>query len=288
MAVWFAFAFLTAIFESFKDVLSKHNLRNFDEYLIAWSLRFFAMPFLLPLLLFIEIPRIGGSFWPALAVSGSINVIATVLYMRAMKNSDLSLAAPMLTFTPLFLLVTSPLIVGEFPGVLGLAGIFLIFAGSYAMNISERRRGFFAPIKSMLHKEGPRLMLFVAFLWSISSNFDKVGIENSSALFWVVSLNIFLVAAMTPLMIIKTRHTALQLRSNLRYIVPIGMFSALGSMAQMTAISIALVAYVISIKRTSAIISVLLGCFLFRERGLKERLTGAIIMVVGVILITLS
>ncbi|MGZ7066894.1 MAG: hypothetical protein ACXVHT_01170 [Methanobacterium sp.] len=46
--------------------------------------------------------------------------------------------------------------------------------------------------------------------------------------------------------------------------------------------------YVIAIKRTSTIMSVLFGSLIFKEKGIKGRLLGAGIMVLGVILITLS
>lgn len=43
----------------------------------------------------------------------------------------------------------------------------------------------------------------------------------------------------------------------------------------------------LSIKRSSVIISVLLGALIFKEKGLKERLAGTILMILGVLLITL-
>jgi drug/metabolite transporter (DMT)-like permease len=43
----------------------------------------------------------------------------------------------------------------------------------------------------------------------------------------------------------------------------------------------------ISIKRTSSIFSVLYGHFLFKEKNIRERLIGAIIMLVGAALIIL-
>ncbi len=124
--LWILFAFLGAFFESMKDVFSKkalNSIRNIDEYVAAWPMRFFAMPFLLSLLLFVEIPVIGDGFWGALLVSGGLNTVTTILYMKALKLSDLSVTVPMVTFTPLFLLVTSPLIVGEFPGGLEFLGL---------------------------------------------------------------------------------------------------------------------------------------------------------------------
>lgn len=56
----------------------------------------------------------------------------------------------------------------------------------------------------------------------------------------------------------------------------------------MTAITLALVAYVISLKRLSTVFGVLWGKLLFKEKDFKDRLIGAVIMAAGVILIALS
>ena len=66
------------------------------------------------------------------------------------------------------------------------------------------------------------------------------------------------------------------------------MITAASVSFQMLAINLTLVAYVISIKRTSAIMSSLFGFWLFKEKGIKERLLGVILMVLGVVLITLA
>lgn len=285
---WFIFAVLTAFFESLKDVFSKKSLGEVDEYVASWSLRAFALPFLLPILFFREIPQLGDQFWLALAVSGTLNIAATIFYMKALKFSDLSLAVPMVTFTPLFLLVTSPLIVHEFPPALGLLGVLLIVAGSYFLNIAERRKGNFAPLKALIKEKGPKLMLAVAFIWSITANFDKVGVQNSSPIFWVVAVNLFLTITMFPIMVLRSTRSLQTVAKNLQALVPIGLVSALGLTFQMTAINLTLVAYVISIKRTSSISSVLFGHFLFKEKNVRQRLTGVTIMVLGVILIALS
>lgn len=286
--LWFLFSFLTALLESTKDVFSKKGLRNLDEYILAWSLRFFALPFLIPLLFFIKIPPLGNLFWIALLTSGSLNVIATILYMKAIRYSDLSITVPMVTFTPLFLLVSSPVIVGEFPSFLGLIGILLIVLGSYTLNIKQKHEGYLMPLKALLKEIGPKLMLLVAFIWSITSNFDKIGVLNSSSIFWVIAVNIFLTLAMLPIMLYKSRGSIHRIRINYKALFPVGLFNALALIFQMTAISLTLVAYVISIKRTSAIMSVLFGHLVFKEKGVRERLAGAAIMVAGVILIALS
>jgi drug/metabolite transporter (DMT)-like permease len=288
MVFWFVFAFLTALFESAKDVLSKRGLMHVDEYVAAWALRFFATPIVILLLLFIPIPKLGNEFWAALLVSGALNIISTVIYMKALKSSELSLTVPMLAFTPAFLLLTSPIINGEFPSFLGMAGILISVFGSYFMNIRERHKGFLAPFRALIKEPGPRCMFLVAFIWSISSNYDKIGVVNSSSLFWVVALNIFLVIFMTPLMLMRSRGSGKMIKTHLKSLVPIGMVSALGLMAQMTAISMTLVAYVISVKRMSAVLGVVFGYTIFKEKNVRERLIGALIMVIGIIVLAFA
>lgn len=286
--LWLLFAALTALFESLKDVFSKKSLKHIDEYVIAWSLGVFALPFLLPLLFFIGIPAIGDKFWLALVVGGLLNVVAITLYMKAIKSSDLSITVPMVAFTPLFMLLTSPIILGEFPAALGVAGIFLIVIGSYVLNIKKRRDGYLEPFRALLKEKGSRIMLGVAFIWSITSNIDKVGVQNSSPIFWVIASIVFVVAAMLPVVIYKSKRNMKLVPLNWKLLLPIGLFMALTLIFQMTAINMTLAAYVISIKRTSVILCVFFGWRVFREKGIRERLLGAIIMILGVVLITLS
>ena len=284
---WVFFAFLTALFRSLTDVAGKFGLKNMDEYIVAWALSFFALPLLIPILFFIEIPDITPGFWLAILVSGTLNIATAILYLKAIKLADLSLVIPLSTFTPLFLLITSPLIVGEFPNIFGLIGISLIVFGSYILNIKEKKNGLFAPFKALVSNKGAQLMLLVAFIWSITSNFDKIGLQNSSPIFYGIAINIFITIGITPFVLFKSKKNIKQIPKNLKSLIPVGVFHGLMIIFHMIAISMTLVAYLISIKRTSAIISVLFGVIIFKEKGLKERILGAIIMIFGVLLITL-
>ncbi|MBU0597449.1 DMT family transporter [Patescibacteria group bacterium] len=283
--IWFLFSIVTALAVAAQDVVSKRGLRHTNEYLIAWASRFFALILLLPLLLIDGIPQIGDQFVLALVVSGILNVIVTILYLKAIKHSPLSLASPMLTMTPLFLLITSPLIIGELPGWLGIGGIVFIVVGSYFLNIKKIQSGFLGPFKALFKEKGVRYMLGVAAIWSITANFDKIGIQNSSVIFWPVAAYLVVAAILTPIMLVKARKDLYQIKERIGTILPIGLLWGVMIIFQMAAVNLTLVVYVISIKRTSAIFSVLGGILFFREKGLKERLLGAMFMMIGVILI---
>ncbi|MGH7450308.1 MAG: EamA family transporter [bacterium] len=285
--IWIVFSLLTALCESLKDVFSKKGLANIDEYVIAWSLRFFALPFLMPILFFVKLPALTKNFWLALFLGGGLNAICTILYMKAIKRTALSLTVPLVAFTPLFLLLTSPFMVGEFPDLSGVLGIVLIVIGSYVLNFSAKSRGYLAPFRALFKESGPRLMLLVAFLWSITANCDKIGIRNSSPLFWSIATTTFMALVLAPIMLYKSPRAIKQLPTVFKKLVPIGFFCALTVIFQMVAVSLTLVAHVIAIKRTSTVMSVLWGFLIFKEVGFKERLLGAGIMVAGVLLISL-
>jgi uncharacterized membrane protein len=67
-----------------------------------------------------------------------------------------------------------------------------------------------------------------------------------------------------------------------------GLFTALATITHYHAIQLAPVPYMISVKRTSLIFSVLYGGLLFREEHMKLRLLGTSIMLSGVVMLYLA
>lgn len=284
---WLFPSLLTALLESGKDVLSKKKLLKFDEYIVAWSLNVFSLLILAPLLFFVKIPLLTNSFWFALFVSSIINIISTILYMKAIKYTDLSLTVPLLTFTPLFLLFTSPILITEFPNIFGALGVCLIIIGSYLLNLNQYKKGIFQPIKSLMESRGSKYMLIISFLWSISSIFDKIAVINSSPVFYIAITNIFVALGLTPF-VFKKFYSNKNLISELPSLIPIGMLNGIKLVVQMWALTLTLVVYVIAIKRLSGLFGVILGYYVFREKGIKERFIGALVMTIGAILISFS
>lgn len=295
MILPYIYSILSALFESLRNVSGKLGLKDMDEYLLTWAFGFFALPFLIFPYIFISIPSIGSQYWIALLVDGTLNVLATIFQLKAIKSSDLSLTIPLLSFTPLFLLIMSPLILGQYPTLLGIIGVIFIVIGSYILNIKRRvlttqRRNseYLDPFKAMVTGHGPKLMLMAAFLLSITSTIDKIGVLNSSPLFWAVSVHSFTTVTLAPVLLREYRNHVKLTGMDVRILFAVGFFSALAIVTQFIAITTLLVPYVIAIKRTSAVMSVLFGYIIFKEKGIKGRLIGSVIMVIGVVLITLS
>ena len=285
---WFLFAISTAFLESVRDIFNKKTVSKVDEYVITFSLNLLTALFSLPLLLFNDIPSLGNNFWYAAIAIGFLNTIAFLLFFKAIKASDLSIVAPITTLSPLLLLVTSPFIVGEFPNAVGILGIFIIVIGAYVLKFKDKTRGYLAPFKSLFKETGSRLMFGVVLVWSITANVDKIGVQNSSPIMWTIAGHLSVAVFSLPILLLKSKPNIQNIKSNARNLILIGFINALAILCQMSALQLALVSFVIAVKRTSALFNVLWGWLIFNELGIKERIAGSVIMILGVVVITLS
>jgi drug/metabolite transporter (DMT)-like permease len=283
--LWIFFALITAFSEATKDLFSKRALKNVDPYVTSWSLSFFSFLFLTPSLLIFEKPIIGGLFWQAILIQGVMLALTTLIYMSAIRYSPLSVSLPMLAFTPAFMLITSPLILGEQPSFLGISGILLIVIGAYFLNVQRFREGPLTPFKALTEERGPLMMLFVAFIWSVTANIDKIGVINSSPLFYSTIVMGAISIGLTIMMLFKSKDYPRQIKNNFWGLLPIGFFFALGIASQMTAIELTLAPFVISVKRTSILVGSIYGFVFFHETNVKERVLSTLLMLLGLFII---
>lgn len=285
---WISLSLLAAFFQATTDAFSKKVLKdNCDVYLVGWARWCFAVPFLLPMLFFIHIPALDQIFWLNVFLLVPLEIIALILYIQALKLSPLSLTIPFLSFTPVFLIVTSFLILGEQPDISGLLGILLVTLGGYLLNYHTISRGVLEPLRCITKEKGCLLMMVVAFIYSITSNLGKAAIQHSSPAFFAVFYLTLLSLIVTPFVWFKNRGTFLKGLSHLKYFLLIGLSCALMFIFHALAINVVQVFYMISLKRTSTLLSIVFGRLYFKEVHIKERLLGSIIMLAGVLLITL-
>lgn len=289
--VWQLLALTTAVMESAKDTVSKKSLKLYDAYTIGIVTRLFPLPFILIILIITGIPKVSNSFWMITILNGCLNIIATVLYIKALRD-DISLVTPMVTFTPLFMILTSYIMLGETFSPINLIGILLIFLGSYTLNVKRINEGILAPFKALLKVKGVQYMLMVALIWSITANLDKMGVMNSSPFFYLFVVNIIIVIGLSGLHIIKRVKVKRVWKNgngkdgaySTILIVFIGIFSTVGIISQMCALPMTNAANVIAIKRTSILMNIIAGKLFFKEE-IMDRLFGGVLMLLGSIFI---
>lgn len=220
-------------------------------------------------------------FWGLLAVSGALNTIAYFCYVRAFRYSDASLVASITLISPIFLLVTSPIMVGEHVPVIGVVGILSTVVGVYFLDKAPGDTQRFASYRNLLHDRGARSMLVTAAIWSLSANFDKMGIRETSPLQWGACIGIAIAFGSIVTWIIAGERASMD-RRVWRAVLP-GIANAAQIMFVLVAVSMIFVPYAIAIKRFSAIFTVAMSKPLLGEE-IKNRLIGALIMLAGTFL----
>jgi len=182
--MWLPLSLSTAFLLATADALTKKFFGDLSAYEMGLARLFFSLPFLVSAYFFIGPASPDRTFWLCIAAGLPLEAAAFFSYMKALKASPLSLSLPFLAFSPLFMIVTGRIVLGERIGAAGCAGIALIVAGSYLLNLSQASLGPLAPFKAVLKEPGSRYMLFAAFLYSFTSVIGKKAIEHSSPLFF--------------------------------------------------------------------------------------------------------
>jgi drug/metabolite transporter (DMT)-like permease len=279
---WVLLSLIAAFTLATSDALTKKALISCNEYSVAWLRLIFSLPLLLVIFLFIPVPELDKEFYVAFFLALPLEIVSIVLYIKALRLSPLSLTLPFLALTPVFLIFVSYVILGEKVSFWGAIGILFIAAGSYALHISKIREGIFEPLRAITKEKGSVLMIGVALIYSFTSSLGKMAIEHSSPLFFGVTYFTALALLFTPIVLYKGKKV--RARAVLSVLLP-GIFYSLMVVSHMIAISLAKVAYVISVKRMSLIIGVFYGYLFFKEKNIRERLFGSLLMVIGFIMV---
>jgi len=195
----------------------------------------------------------------------------------------LSLTLPFLSLSPVFLMGISYVIVGEVVSPVGAVGILFIAVGSYTLNIREIRHGFFQPFAAIFRERGSLYMIIVAFIYSITASLGKRAVMNSSPLFFAIAYLAAFFVCLTPVALYMGRKELGSVRSGamLRASLLPGFSDFIATITYVIGLSLAKVAYIISVRRLAVLVGVLFGFLLFKESGVGERLLGAILMLVG-------
>ncbi len=285
--VWFIFAILGAFFDATSYALIKKNLQKINQYVLSAGVFLASSIILFIISIFKGFPEIGPAFYSSVFVTSVLNIFIAIFYFKALKITDLSLAISMKSFTPIFLILTSFLLLREFPTMFGIVGIFLIVIGSYVLNTTKNSKKLFEPIKSIINNRGAMYMLVVAFLASISSNYDKLVVQNSDPIFSSAIVFLFLGISFLIISLVKAKGELINSRKHLSKFLLAGIVFSLVAITINIAFTMQIVPYVISLKRISILFSVVYGGFLFKEKNILRRSIGAIIMLGGTILIIL-
>ena len=289
--MWVAQGAGSAAFESLLNAASHSIGTRWSTEMIAWWTRITTALVVTVFALcwrgaWPEIPM-SARFWIPAVVSITLNTATALLYVRALR-SDLSLIMPITALSPVFLLVSEPIMTGHFVPVTGMLGVAVIAFGLYMQDTSVlRTHGWLGPFKAMWRAQGPRLMLIVVVIWAVTAPCDKMAVSVCDPLWYSVILHGGIALLLTPVLFRQSSKSAVPVRGAWR-LGGLGLLAAAASVCQMTALAVAPATYVIALRRFSAPLSVAWDWLIFKKPHVRARLLGTIIMTVGAAILLLS
>ena len=170
---WFALSLVTALAVASCDACLKKWFSHLNAVEMTLLPLVYSLPVMLISLPWIDIPPLDYAFYVLFAVSMPLTMIPMILYMKAIKTSPMSLTVPYLAFTPVFIIGTGYLFLGEQVDRWGVTGILTVCAGGYVLNINARDRSLFDPLLAVFKETGSWLMLIVSFIFSLSAVVGK-------------------------------------------------------------------------------------------------------------------
>jgi drug/metabolite transporter (DMT)-like permease len=288
LGIWLLFGLAAALGDAGGDAVTKRHLTHFSPYAMGLARFLFAVPFLLLVALGLSWPELDRTFWWVVAAMVPLEVAATLLYMQALRVSHLSLCIPFLAFTPVFMILTGWVFLGEELGRWGIGGVFLIAGGSYILSLGAEEAGFWGPFRALAREPGPRLMLGVALLYSCTAALFKKAVLHADPAFFGVFYPILLSGVMLGGYPLARTAGGPAFKSIWGWGLVLGFFVALSILSVAQGLTLAPAAYMIAVKRTSLLFSVFIGGMWLKERPFLPRLAGAGLMFGGVILIALK
>ncbi len=227
------------------------------------------------------------AFLMYLVVDVSLITIVMWLYFRALQISPLSMCVPFLAFTPVFLIPSGYVLLGELPAPLKSLGVVLIVVGSLVMHRRLFAIGWTAPIKAVIREKGSRYMLLVSFIFSITNPLDKKLVVMSDVVTEAVAYGLGLCVSFFLLGKLQRADFGAAIRSNIKWVSLAGLSDAVSLLFQLASYTYLAVVITVSIKRAGIVLAVIAGWLFFRERGITDKLIATAVMFCGVLILYL-
>jgi drug/metabolite transporter (DMT)-like permease len=283
--VWFALALGAALAQAGQFAVVKARARHLHPFVImlwtqvtglgVWSTvtwlsgASFAAPW-----------RLAGWVMAAVVVAAAMNY----LLARASAGGDLSMVAPILAVAPIVAIVPDWLFTGTLPGGVGWLGVAVTVLGTMTLSRGEARR---VDVGALLRREDALCALGAAVAFGLLSAIDRrvttaIGVPGYLVAIYVCQVPLTAV-------LLRVRHPGALVaagggRDAATLVLHAGVATASIAM-QLTAVSLAPVAYVNSVRQLSTVFTVVVGRLLFGEPGLGQRLAGALLMGAGAVIL---
>jgi len=206
---------------------------------------------------------------------------------RAYRDGDLSMTYPLAQTSMLYVPIWGVLFLGETISSTGLAGILLIIAGAYCIQLKKITRcEILRPFRN-LGSRSVQAALFAGLIYSVGALIDKVGVNTYSAYHFTYILVFFMLCFMS-LNLLRPCYRGRVLaewQTSRALVLWSGPVMLASFLSFRFGLQMAPVSYAVPVRQVSLLIGVLIGIFWLGETCGRIRLASACLILFGVLLV---
>ena len=288
--MWLAFAFLSAVLLGFYDVSKKHSLRGNAVIPILFLNTLFCSLIFLPLAF--QTPFGGWAVQRYILLKACIVLSSWLLGYIGIKHLPITIVGPINATRPVMVLVGALLIFGERLNLWQWAGVLLAILGFFMLSRSGRKEGI-----DFRHNRWIAATVGAAVLGAISGLYDKylmaaeggLGLPRLTVQCWYN----FYQAAMMGVMLLLLWWPKRRETTPFRWrwsILLISIFLSVADYVYFYSLSLdgALISVVSMVRRSSVLVSFMLGALLFHEKNLRSKAIDLVLVLLSMVLLWLG
>ena len=288
--MWLALAFLSAFLLGFYDVSKKYSLRNNAVIPILFLNTLFCSLIFLPLAF--RTPFGGWEVQRYILLKACIVLSSWLLGYIGIKNLPITIVGPINATRPVMVLVGALIIFGERLNLMQWAGVLLAILSFFLLSRSGKKEGI-----DFKHNRWILCTVGAAILGAISGLYDKylmatesgLGLPRLTVQCWYNFYQCIMMGAMLLLLWWPKRKesTPFKWRWN---ILLISVFLSMADYVYFYSLSLdgALISVVSMVRRSSVLVSFMLGALLFHEKNLRSKAIDLALVLLSMLLLWLG
>jgi drug/metabolite transporter (DMT)-like permease len=281
---------LSAVLSTAKDLVSKRLAFRLDGTLSTYASFAYALPYYLVLLAILwlcgkETFNVSWPFLVLVLLRATTDTLAEAMKMHAFVHGDISLVASFFSLSPLFLLVTSPLITGDPLPLPAAVAMLLVVGGSLLLVYRPSSKGWAE------QKKGILLAVGAAVFFSLNTCFDRMTVQKDAMetqrgtpVFAAFSMTLLSAAFLVPVVLWR-RNKLAALKEHRTGLWVRGLLEVAFMSCKLYALQYLTGPDVVGIQRISLLLSIVGGHVFFKEEDLGRRFTAGVLILAGVFLI---
>ncbi|MCP3867447.1 MAG: EamA family transporter [Gammaproteobacteria bacterium] len=286
---WLPLTLVCALALASADALTKARLSDYSLRELTFVRLTLTGLILSPLVFAQPFPDLPWAFWGWIVATVPLEIVAMLLYMSAIRDHSLAYTVPYLAFTPVFVVLTGYVLLGETLSPGGFVGILLVVTGAWLLNLKgvhlRSWRSWLAPFCSIFHNRGSLAMLGAALLYGITSVGTKGAMQYMQPELFGPFYSLLVGLMLVPLLGLATPRAIGRVWRKPWAVLGTALLMGLMMVTHFIAITQVEVAYMVAVKRSSLLFGILYGALLFHETGLGRHLAAGSIIISGVLII---